>query len=205
MSSIRFLIADESAAFHTFMRRLLEEYGFEPTLIQTTKDPAAALRVAHTLLPDFLLTDWFGNQSMNGLILYKEVLRTNANCQFALIGAGKTALQKQQADEAGALFFLEKPFTAPELQTALGKALSHLAQKHPKMAHHVNARGNHEASQRPAGLPHIPAPPVYRAGEQVLYKDRPATVKYVILRRGELVVQLQGFPGLVTATEIRKM
>ena len=45
--------------------------------------------------------------------------------------------------------------------------------------------------------------PQYKPGDQVLYLNRIETIKHVILRRGELVVQLQGMSGFIEATKIK--
>ena len=201
MSTIRFLIADASPSLHTFMRQLLIGYGFEAHGIACAADPASALLAAEENRPDFLLTDWFPKETMQGIELFQSIQRLSPQCRFAMLSSDASNAAREKAQEAGAVFLMKKPCTAQELRNALANAMELLSIEHPKMAAHVRA-------QRPKDAQPVPAPipikvPKYEVGEQVLYQGRRASIKYVILRRGELVVQLHGSTGLIPATNIQ--
>jgi len=199
MSAVSFLISDPSHALQTFVRQLLTGYGFDAAAIKTTDDPHAALEVAQSLKPAFLLTDWFAKESMTGIALYQAMAKTNPGCQFALLSQANSATHQQEAEQAGALFLLAKPFTADAMRTDMRKALEHLAKLHPDIAQRL--KPTVPARPVPIQLPNLPQ---FKPGDRVTYANRTESVKYVILRRGELVVQLEGIPGLIEATKITR-
>lgn len=199
MSAVSFLISDPSHALQTFVQQLLTGYGFDAAAIKTTDDPQAALEVAQSLKPAFLLTDWFAKESMTGIALHQAMLKTNPGCQFALLSSANSATHRQEAEQAGALFLLAKPFTADAMRTEMRKALEQLAKLHPDIAQRLKPA----VSARPAPI-QLPSLPQLKPGDRVTYANRTESVKYVILRRGELVVQLEGIPGLIEASKITR-
>ncbi len=199
MSAVSFLISDPSHALQTFVRQLLTGYGFDAAAIKTTDDPHAALEVAQSLKPAFLLSDWFAKESMTGIALCQAMRKTNPGCQFALLSQATSATQQQEAEQAGALFLLAKPFTADAMRTEMRKALELLAKLHPDVAQRLKPT----APARPVQI-QLPSLPQFKPGDRVTYANRTESVKYVILRRGELVVQLEGIPGLIEASKITR-
>ncbi len=204
MHSLRFLIADDSKALQAYMRQLLVEYGFDPACIYAANDTAAALELSTNQSPDFLLTDWFAQAELTGVALYEQILDLNPSCLYALMGRDLDATQIEQGTSAGALFCLSKPFTSAEIKAAMAQALEQLATLHPALQEHLAQR------QSPSAVSHArhaeaPAAPVYKVGEQVMHQGRTETIKHVILRRGEVAVQLQGISGLIPAAKINKV
>ena len=202
MSAIRFLIVDASPSLHTFEQHLLTGYGFESGGIKCVSNPLGAREVAKELQPDFLLTDWFAKEPLQGIDLHQKVLAINPDCRFAMLSADASNNNRQLAQEAGAIFLMQKPCTAQELRLALANAMELLAVESPKIAAHVRAK--HNATVAPAPEPLTVKLPKFEVGEQVLYRGRQSSVKYVILRRGELVLALNGTPGLIDASEVQK-
>ena len=202
MPAISFLIADPSPAVQTFMRKQLESYNFDGVSIKAVATPQAAREAAAQIKPDFLLTDTFAKEGMSGVGLHRAVQKHNADCSFAMVGAAVTQADQDDAREAGAYFLLAKPFTVDVFRCALAQALAQLAQKHPQIAQQVMAQTRVSAPAPKIVLPPIPQ---YKPGDQVSYKNRRETVKHVILRRGELVVQLHGEAGLVEASQLQPL
>lgn len=196
MSAIRFLVADSSPAIQTFLRQLLQGYGFDAAWIKTTASPQAALEVAAEHQPHLLLTDCYSKEALTGFALYEALQKLNPQCRLGLMSARMDPTMAEQAQRAGALFHLAKPFTAPDMKHALAKAVEQLAPQYlpqPRTPQPVAAR------------PSLPPLPKFQAGDAVLYQGRYETVKDVIFRQGELVVHLQGTPGMVPATKITKL
>ncbi|WP_317204310.1 response regulator [Janthinobacterium sp.] len=202
MPAISFLIADPSPAVQTFVRQQLESYDFDGATIKTVATPQAACEVAADIKPDFLLTDTFAKEAMSGVGLHRAVQKHSAACHFAMVGAAVTESDQKEAREAGAYFLLAKPFTAEVFRGALATALAQLAQTHPQIAQQVMAQTR---AATPAPKVVLPALPQYKPGDPVSYKSRRETVKHVILRRGELVVQLHGEAGLVEASQLQPL
>jgi DNA-binding NarL/FixJ family response regulator len=203
MSAVSFLISDPSPALQTFTQQLLSGYGFDAAAIKTTSDPHAAAEIAASLKPDFLITDWFPKETVNGIGLYKSILKDNPNCQFALLAQDSGPAHRQEADEAGALFLLGKPFTADAMRGAVRTALEQLAPLHPGIASKLSTL----TGQKPARPVYVAPPslPQFKPGDRVVYANRTESIKHVILRRGELVLQLDGVPGMVEATKVRRL
>ena len=202
MSALHHLIADPSPAVQTFVRSILESYGFEAASIKTVSTPQAVLEVAADMKPDFLLTDWFGKDAPNGIELHEAVVRHNPGCALAILATAPTAQQQVDADMAGAYFLLAKPFTAPEFRSVMAQAMGELAKKHPHLADQIVAQTRANVMTPKIAIPNLPQ---YRQGDQVNYLNRRESVKHVILRRGELVVQLDGVPGLVEASKLQRL
>ena len=202
MSAVSFLICDPSPALQTFSQQLLAAYGFDVASIKATGTPLAAAEIAASLQPDFLLTDWFAKEPLSGIALHQAILVSSPGCHLALLSQSHSPDQVDKARDAGALFLLAKPFTADALRGEMAKALDLMAQSHPEIAQRVSAHALAVAQPRPAAQIQLPSLPQYKPGDRVVYQNRTESVKYVILRRGELVVQLDGVPGMVEASKI---
>lgn len=198
MSAIHFLVADASPAVQTFLRQLLESYGFEPAWIKTVSTPQVALEVAAVHQPHVLLSDCFSREALTGLALHAQLRQYNPRCQFGLMSAHMDATLVQQAQKAQALFHLRKPFTASEIKGAMAKAMEKLAETHPPIARLLHPTSAQAARQL------MPVMPKFKDGDTVIYQGRQDTVKHVIFRRGELVVQLRGTPGMVEAYKLQR-
>ncbi len=203
MSAVSFLISDPSPALQTFTQQLLTGYGFDAAAIKTTSNPHAAAEMAASLKPDFLIADWFAKETLTGIALHQTIQKTSPGCHFALLSQASSPTHQQEADEAGALFLLAKPFTADAMRSAVRTALEQLAPLHPGIAHKLKPL----ASQKPARPVYVAPPslPQFKPGDRVVYANRTESVKNVILRRGELVVQLDGIPGMVEASKIQRL
>lgn len=203
MSALSFLIADPSPAVQTFIRKQLEAYSFDAATIKTVATPQAAREAAAEIQPDFLITDTFAKEGMSGIGLHRAVQKHNAGCSFAMLGSAITPADQDDAREAGAYFLLAKPFTADLFRSALSQALGQLARLHPQIALQVLAQTTAAAAPAPKIV--LPDLPQYKPGDQVSYRNRRETVKHVILRRGELMVQLHGDAGLVEASRLLRL
>jgi CheY-like chemotaxis protein len=204
MLELRFLLVERSKALQRFLRELFENFSFSPELIKTADSPEAALLIAKDLQPDFLLTQWFPENTLHGIALFQRIQTFNPDCQFALMRPDVRPEHTEIANDAGALFLLPTPCTAAELRSALGDALKLLAVKNPRVDAHVHA--NTLAAERHlATLKAAAYLPTFKPGDKVVYKGRTDTVKHVILRRGEMVVQLTNDDTLASAIHLEKL
>ena len=185
MPSIRFMVADGSPALQTFARQLFQSYGYPAADIKTVSTLHAALEAAAELVPDFLLTDAFPKESIDGISLHKQLRSLNPACRFGLLSTDTSAQFAERAQKAGAQFLLPKPCTAEQLRQALATAMG-------------------KASREPTSRAPAPPPPQFKPDDRVVYQGRMETVKYIIVRRGELVVQLNNVMGMVPASKLIK-
>lgn len=201
MSAVSFLISDPSPALQTFLHLVLTGYGFDAANIKSAGNPHAAAEMASSLKPDVLITDWFAKESITGIDLHSLVVQHNSQCRLALLVLGITPAHEHEARAAQALFLLAKPFSADVARAEMARALEQLAKGHPQIAHQLATRA--VATER-ARVPTIQLPslPHYKPGDRVVYRDRTEQVQHVILRRGEMMVQLQGVSGLVAVDQV---
>jgi DNA-binding NarL/FixJ family response regulator len=202
MTAVRFLIADDIHGVRVCARQLLEGMGFDPDFIQVASTPQEATDMAAELRPDFLLTDWFPKESMSGIALYQSVSPHNPMCRFALLSRETGSEQRQQAELAGSLFLLGKPFSASDLKEELTGALEQLVPINPRLAQHLGGQ-QPPARVEVAPKAFVPVQPL-RAGDRVQYQGRLETVKHVIFRQGDLMVQLQGVPGMIHSDKLHR-
>ena len=202
MTDSCFLIVDPSPAVLTFIRKFLEGYGLGPASVKTASSPMAAVEAATGVQVDFLLTDWFPKDFMTGIALHETILAHSAHCKLALLSQTMSPTHELEAKQAGAMFLLGKPFTADDLRAELIRALEKLGKSQLKPEPSTSAPAS--ARDRVMNI-RVPALPQYKPGDQVSYLNRRETVQHVILRRGEMVIQLLGHSGLVESTKIRHL
>jgi CheY-like chemotaxis protein len=204
MFQIRLLIVDSSKGLHTYVRHLFETFGFDPAFIKTASSPAAALEIARKLRPDFLLTDWFPHENLTGIKLHEAILAYSPECRFALLSTDVGPEKSDLAKQHGAIFLQVKPCTASDLRTALGKALQQLSAEIPRINSHVGAM-TAAAARHLAALKLAEKSYHFVPGDKVQYKGRPDSVLNVIFRNGDMVLQLHGVTGMVSASEVHKL
>jgi DNA-binding NarL/FixJ family response regulator len=209
MSDVRFLVADGNPLVQKFFQQLIIGYGFEADSIQSASNAEDALALAGEYGPHMLLSDCFTDGKVSAFDLQREALTRNPDCRLALMSAQVNDTLTQKAQQANALFYLAKPFTAVEVKQAMAAALEQLAKQHPSIAQKMQRFSTAAASSQSATpqpqRPLLPALPKLKAGDAVLYLGRYDTVKNVILRRGELVVSLMGTQGMVPASKLTKL
>jgi CheY-like chemotaxis protein len=207
MPDVRFLVADANPSVQKFFHQLIVGYGFEADSIKTASSAHAALALASEHAPHMLLSDCYADGEVSAFDLHREALTHNPECRLALMSAQVNDTLTQQAQQANALFYLAKPFTAAEVKQAMSSALELLGKQHPVIAKRMQhpATSASRTAAAPQQRPALPALPKFKAGDAVLYLGRYDTVKNVILRQGELVVSLLGTPGMVLATKLTKL
>lgn len=202
-AALRFLIVDGLAGVQTFARQLLEGYGFEAANIRTASDPEAALAIGQDFRPDYLITDTFPKATLSGIALHQRLLANQPDCRLALLSFEISPALEAQARQAQARFLLRKPFTAQDLRDTLRKSLEQLAQERPELHRRLMAvmQAPKAAPPRPIVLP--PMDPI-KPGDKVRLGDKTATVQYVVIRQGHLMVQLKGQAEFIPADKVSK-
>ena len=115
---MKVLIVDDSAVMRRIVRNTLRKAGFTNIDVVEAGDGKAALTVAAQETPDVILSDW-NMPNMNG-IDFLIALRGSGNATpFGFVTSEGTDDMRSRAMEAGANFYLAKPFTAEDVQTAL--------------------------------------------------------------------------------------
>lgn len=200
------MVVDSLAGVQTFARQLLESFGFEPASILCCGNTEAALAQGLEFKPDFLITDWFAKSEVNGLALHERLKTVKPDCRLSLLSFEVTPEHEAQAKAAGARFLLKKPFTADDLRRTVHQALQSMAQENPALHQRLQAvmqarRPASVAPPRPIVLPQMTQ---YKPGDKVRFGDKTEVVECVVVRHGELVVQLKNKSGLIPADKLQK-
>lgn len=118
----RILIVDDSKAMRMIVRRTLKQAGFGNFEVDEATNGAEALKRIQAEAPRLVLSDW-NMPDMSGYELLTKLRADNIDVPFAMITTEGTPEMRAKAQAAGALFLLQKPFTADELARAVSSVL----------------------------------------------------------------------------------
>ena len=119
---MKILVVDDSSIMRKIVTRTLRQAGFGGHDIEEAENGVYALAKIEADAPDVVLTDW-NMPEMTGIELARAMNERELGIPFAFITSECTTEMKNQANEAGAVAFLTKPFTAESMQSVLGKIL----------------------------------------------------------------------------------
>ena len=117
------LIVDDSRAMRMIIRRSLRRAGLRVGTVLEAGDGIEALERFRERIPDVVLADW-NMPRMNGLTLLRQVRKAGYRGPFGLVTVEFTPQMRTLAREAGASFFIAKPFTVDVLGATLSPYLS---------------------------------------------------------------------------------
>jgi two-component system chemotaxis response regulator CheY len=120
---MKILIVDDSRAMRMIVNRTLRQAGFDEHQVAEASNGMEALEVIRASRPDVVLADW-NMPGMSGLELLGEIRRANIEVAFGFVTSEATEDMREKAVEAGAQFFVTKPFTAEAIREALGAFVS---------------------------------------------------------------------------------
>ncbi len=108
---MKILIADDSRVMRQIVTRTLRQAGFDGHDLVEAQDGKQAFDLVQSEKPDLVISDW-NMPEMTGVECLRQ-LRANGNdVKFGFVTSECTPEMMQQAEAAGALFFIIKPFTA---------------------------------------------------------------------------------------------
>jgi len=119
---LKILVVDDSGIMRKIVTRTLRQAGFGGHDIEEAENGLDALEKIEADAPDIVLTDW-NMPEMTGIELARAMNEKSLNIPFAFITSECTAEMRDEANEAGAVAFLTKPFTAETMESVLGKIL----------------------------------------------------------------------------------
>jgi two-component system chemotaxis response regulator CheY len=108
---MRVLVADDSRVMRQIVIRTLRQAGYDWWDISEAPDGKAAFEQVAADPPDFVLSDW-NMPEMSGLDLLKSLRAAGLDVPFAFVTSEGSPEMRAQAEAAGALFLIAKPFTA---------------------------------------------------------------------------------------------
>lgn len=108
---MKILIADDSRVMRQIVTRTLRQAGFGGHELVEAADGRQAYEVAKAENPDLVISDW-NMPEMTGVEVLRQLRAGGSTMNFGFVTSECTPEMQQQAEEAGALFFITKPFTA---------------------------------------------------------------------------------------------
>ena len=108
---MRVIVADDSRVMRQIVIRTLRQAGYDWWEITEAPDGAAALELVRAEDPDFVLSDW-NMPEMTGIELLRSMRAQGIETPLGFVTSEGSTEMREQAEEAGALFLIAKPFTA---------------------------------------------------------------------------------------------
>ncbi|HET7112250.1 MAG TPA: response regulator [Pyrinomonadaceae bacterium] len=118
--SAKILIVDDSALSRRTLRRILESRGYE---VVEANDGMTALEVYFLEKPTLVLLDLV-MKGMYGLDVLVKLREMDPKALVVVASADIQSSTKKMVDEAGALSFINKPFTSEQVIAAVEAALA---------------------------------------------------------------------------------
>ena len=142
------LIVDDEAAILDTLRILLRNEGFEP---YTALGGKKALEQMESLRPDIVLTD-IRMPVVGGTDVLAAARNSDPDVPVILMTAQATLQSAMQAVNAGAFYYIQKPFRNDELVAILRRAAEHrrLRVENKSLKQEIRRREKH-AGDRPVG------------------------------------------------------
>ncbi len=118
--SAKILIVDDSALSRRTLRRILETAGYD---VVEADDGMTALEVYFLEKPNLVLLDLV-MKGMYGLDVLVKLREMDPNALVVVASADVQSSTRKMVDEAGALAFINKPFTSEPVIAAVEAALA---------------------------------------------------------------------------------
>lgn len=119
---MKILVVDDSSVMRKIVIRTLRQAGFGGHDVEEAVDGKDALEKIAADEPDLVLTDW-NMPEMTGIELAHALKEKELDLPLAFITSECTTEMREEANRAGAITFLTKPFTPESLETAFKKIL----------------------------------------------------------------------------------
>ena len=108
---MKILIADDSRVMRQIVTRTLRQAGFDGHDLVEAADGKQAYEAATAQQLDLVLSDW-NMPEMTGVEVLRQLRASGNDVKFGFVTSECTPEMQQQAEAAGAAFFIIKPFTA---------------------------------------------------------------------------------------------
>lgn len=119
---IRVLVTDDSRVMRQIVIRTLRQAGYEWD-VREAADGAEALEAIRADEPDVVLSDW-NMPNMNGIDLLRRLRAEGFGTPFGFVTSEGSPEMRAQAESAGALFLIAKPFTPEAFRAVIDPVLA---------------------------------------------------------------------------------
>ena len=119
---MKILIADDSRVMRQIVIRTLRQAGFgDHELIEATNG-RECFEMTQSEAPDLVLSDW-NMPEMTGIEALRNLRAAGNDVKFGFVTSESTPEMKDQAEAAGASFFIVKPFSADRFDEVFSSIL----------------------------------------------------------------------------------
>ncbi|GAA2515993.1 response regulator [Pilimelia columellifera] len=108
---MKILIADDSRVMRQIVTRTLRQAGFGDHDLVEAADGRQAYEMVVNEHPDLVISDW-NMPELTGVEVLQRLRATGDRVRFGFVTSECTPEMQEQAEAAGAEFFIVKPFTA---------------------------------------------------------------------------------------------
>jgi len=115
------LVIDDSAQYRTIIAKLLKNLGFEK--IETAEDGQAGVDKAQSLKPHLVFLDGI-MPTMDGITALQEIKKTHPETVVIVSSSLSEKAKVLRFKEAGADFYLLKPYDREKFEEVTNKALA---------------------------------------------------------------------------------
>jgi two-component system chemotaxis response regulator CheY len=119
---MKILIADDSRVMRQIVTRTLRQAGFGEHGLVEAADGQETLDKTLEESPDLVISDW-NMPEMTGIEVLRKLRADGNDVMFGFVTSECTAEMQQAAEDAGAAFFIVKPFTAERFDEVLSPIL----------------------------------------------------------------------------------
>ncbi len=119
---MKVLVADDSRVMRQIVIRTLRQAGYDWDVVEAP-DGAAALDMVEQERPVLVLSDW-NMPEMTGIELLRALRERGDETPFGFVTSEGSTEMREQADAAGALFLIAKPFTADTFRDTIDPFLA---------------------------------------------------------------------------------
>ncbi len=119
---MKILIADDSRVMRQIVTRTLRQAGFGDHDLLEAADGRQAFELTTEQAPDLVISDW-NMPELSGVEVLRKLRASGNDVKFGFVTSECTPEMQQQAEAAGAAFFIVKPFTAERFDEVLSPIL----------------------------------------------------------------------------------
>jgi two-component system, chemotaxis family, chemotaxis protein CheY len=120
---MKILVADDSKAMRMIVTRTLRQAGFAGHDLIEAENGKEALSMVRSESPDLILSDW-NMPEMTGIEFLKALRGSGSTIPFCFVTSEGSAEMRAQAEKAGALGLIAKPFTPETFADMLAPVVS---------------------------------------------------------------------------------
>ena len=114
---MKILVVDDSKAMRMIVMRTLRQAGVEASTIEA-ENGEDGLAKAEAEAPDLILSDW-NMPRKSGIEFLRALRESGMRTRFGFVTSESNPQMKAEAMNAGASFFITKPFTPESFKIAL--------------------------------------------------------------------------------------